>query len=177
MNNLDLPYLTKDQVNEILLYAKTASCRDYLLIRLLWVTGVRVSECLAIRPCDIYYEIHCINVPNLKHIGNRLVFFDEKTEKLLQNYIITQQIKDNKPIFPITRVQVFYIVKKYGNMMGVDISPHIFRHSFTTFAAENGVAFRVIQKILGHIKSNHGTLAYLHYEGNELYQEYAKLRF
>lgn len=142
-------YLHKDKVNEILSYAKASNFRDYLIVRLLWVTGVRISECLEIRPKDIYYEMRCINVPNLKHVGNRLVFFDEKTEEELKRYINDFRIRPENPLFAISRAQAFNLVKKYGRIAAVSISPHTLRHSFATFAEESGHEVQYITTSIG----------------------------
>ena len=48
----DLPkYLTKDEVARLL--AACARARDRLLLRVMWETGVRVSELLALTPASI----------------------------------------------------------------------------------------------------------------------------
>jgi integrase len=170
-------YLHKEKVNEILSYAKACNFRDYLIIRLLWVTGVRISECLEIRRRDIYYEMRCINVPNLKHVGNRLVFFDEKTEEELKRYVNDFGIRPENPLFAIGRAQAFNLVKKYGHIAGVSISPHTLRHSFATFAEESGMKFNTLQRLLGHDPQALSTQVYLHTGGIELYKEYSTLDF
>jgi len=46
-------YLEKEQVDQILGAAKTCSIRDYLMLRILWRAGCRVSELLSITASDI----------------------------------------------------------------------------------------------------------------------------
>jgi integrase/recombinase XerD len=171
------PYLTKEKVNEILNYAKVSNFRDYLILRLLWVTGVRVSECLGIRPRDIYYDIRAINVKNLKHEGYRLVFFDENTKDELKRFVDNLGIESNDLLFTIRRIQVWNLVKKYGRLAGVNISAHTFRHSFATFAEESGLKFNTVQRLLGHNSVYLSTQIYLHAGGTELQKEYSKLNF
>jgi integrase/recombinase XerD len=170
-------YVHKEKVDEILSYAKASNFRDYLILRLLWVTGVRISECLEIHPRDIYYEMRCINVPNLKHVGNRLVYFDEKTEEDLKRYINDFGIRREGLLFVIGRIQAFKIVKKYGRIAGVSISPHTLRHSFATFAEESGMKFNTLQRLLGHDPQTLSTQVYLHAGGIELQKEYSTLDF
>jgi hypothetical protein len=50
--------------------------------------------------------MRCINVPNLKHVGNRLVFFDEKTEEELKRYVNDFGIRPENPLFAIGRASV-----------------------------------------------------------------------
>lgn len=170
-------WLTKAQVEEILQYAKIISDRDYLLIRLLWVTGMRVSELLSVCPIDIRATlgVTSINIPNLKHKNRRDVFVDATTSRVLIEYIATQD--KNEPVFPIKRNRVFGIVRKYGNMIGItELHPHTFRHSFVAYAESRGMPFKVIQKILGHNESYQGTCVYMH-DGSFPADEYALLDF
>src|SRR5665647_1407157 len=46
-------YLEKEQVDQVLGAAHQCSQRDYLMLRVLWRTGVRVNELLNIKPSDI----------------------------------------------------------------------------------------------------------------------------
>lgn len=46
-------YLEKEQIDDVLAAAQLCSQRDYLMLRVLWRTGVRVNELLSIRPSDI----------------------------------------------------------------------------------------------------------------------------
>jgi site-specific recombinase XerD len=46
-------YLEKEQVDQVLAAAHQCSQRDYLMLRVLWRTGVRVNELLTITPRDI----------------------------------------------------------------------------------------------------------------------------
>ena len=79
---------------------------------------------------------------------------DDETLKVLSEYISTQNIPMAQPIFCIKRCQVHTIVKKYGKMIGVDIHPHTFRHSFAIYLVRSGLDLRRVQQLLGHSNLN-----------------------
>lgn len=56
---------------------------------------------------------------------------DPETLALLSDYISTHNIHEFQPIFTLSSVQVWNVIKKYGRMINIDIQPHMFRHSFT----------------------------------------------
>lgn len=43
-------YMEKERMQTLLDYAQTCSSRDYLVLRILWRTDIRVSELLSIMP-------------------------------------------------------------------------------------------------------------------------------
>ncbi len=55
-------YLDRGEVESILAAASTQSERDYLIIRTMWRTGMRVSELVAMTPSDIEGVNRVINV-------------------------------------------------------------------------------------------------------------------
>ncbi len=170
-------YLTKDQINKLLQFAYTTNFRDFLLIRLLWVTGMRISECLAVTPSNINFNERTIKIKNLKHQGNRIVFFDEITKGYLQDYITSNDINSFNPLFTFHRVQGFRIIKKYGRIMGLDIHPHTLRRSFATFLYQNEVGLDAVKLILGHDQHHHNQAMYIHTTTMSSKLEYDKVCF
>ena len=143
-------YLEKERVDELLDAAKTCGERDYLLLRFMWRTGVRVSEVTSVTPKDIEFKNGVVNIRKAKGGRQRRVPLDEETLKMLSNYILASNIPEDRPVFPIKRTQVFNLVKKYGKMIGVQIHPHTFRHSFAIHLVRSGMDLRRLQLLLGH---------------------------
>jgi len=115
-------YLEKEQVVEILRAAKLCSQRDFLLLRFMWRTGVRVSEVINVTPNDIEYKNSVVNIRKAKGGRQRRVLFDQETLRMLSDYVLALNTPD-PPVFPLSRAQVFNLVKRDGDTGGLKIHP------------------------------------------------------
>ena len=110
-------YLEKEQVDEILNAAKTCNHRDYLLLRFMWRTGVRVSEVINVTPKDIEYKNGVVNIRKAKGGRQRRVPLDQDTLKMLSDYVLALNIPEDRPVFPITTnssIQPRKEIREYG---------------------------------------------------------------
>ena len=165
---IDYPKYTKkipeyiyDSQLEKLLNEKTSEnveieLRNKLIIHLLLDTGIRVSELVNIKVHDIDVEERIIKVFG-KGSKERFVFFTSKTKELLTNYLIKRKekaITDNLLINykgeKLTERSVQKIIKLVGEKIGLDIHPHLLRHTFATDLLNKGADIRMIQELLGH---------------------------
>ncbi|MGB9371712.1 MAG: tyrosine-type recombinase/integrase [Halobacteriota archaeon] len=169
-------YLEKEQVDEILNAAKTCNHRDYLLLRFMWRTGVRVSEVINVTPKDIEHKNGVVNIRKAKGGRRRRVPLDQDTLKMLSDYVLALNIPEDQPIFPITRAQVFNPVKKYRAMIGVKIHPHTLRHSFAIHLVRSEWIYGVWQLLLGR-SSLSITQVYLQFKDDDLREAYEKVSF
>jgi len=156
--------------------AETCSTRDYLLLRFMWRTGVRVSEVISVTPKDIEFKNGVVNIRKAKGGRQRRVPLDPDTLKMLSDYVLALNIPDDQPIFPIQRNRVFNIVKKYGNMVAAKIHPHTLRHSFAIHLVRSGTDLRRVQLMLGHTSLSI-TQVYLQFNDNDLREAYEKVTF
>lgn len=129
--------------------------RDKVLIRLLWVSGRRITEILTIKVHEIDFQINKIayhiekktekvNGIRQKKDLIKLKPIDDYTVRLLKAYISETNLKsDNylfesefKPGYPITRQRAFDIVRWCADKAGIEQvggckpHPHHFRHSY-----------------------------------------------
>jgi integrase/recombinase XerD len=169
-------YLDRDQVNAMLDAAAIANHRDFLLIQVLWRTGVRVSELINIRPRDVEWSNQVINITKAKRGKQRRVLLDEDTLKMLSDYVLAQKIQEDQPIFGLTRRHIGRIVKKYGNAIGAQVHPHTLRHSFAIHLVRSGMDLRRLQLLLGHSSLNM-TQIYLQFKDDDIREVYQKISF
>ena len=139
--------------------------RTAVMIKLMFATGLRISEVVTLKLTDILHDKKQILI---KGKGNkeRIVFFDEAVNKLLFQYIadIRPQLttsKTNPFLFPsdkaheghITRDSFFKKLKEVAVLQGMSpskLSPHTLRHSFATNLVNHDVSLRAVQTMLGH---------------------------
>jgi len=169
-------YLEKEQVDQVLAAAHLSSQRDYLMLRVLWRTGVRVNELLTITPRDIESKNNVVNVTKAKGGKQRRVHLDAETIAMLSDYVSAQELPDDRPIFALKQRQVRNIVKHYGSFIGKDVHPHTFRHSYAIHCVRNGWDIRRLQQVLGHSSLN-VTAVYLQFNDQDIKELYDKTPF
>jgi len=134
--------------------------RNTALFELMFATGLRVGEI-----SDLLYENVDISSGTIRIIGKgdkeRLVpLCNKEALKAIKEY---QKVRDSSFMpsgwFLLTRVgeklqeqNIRLITHKYTSDAGIsiNITPHMFRHSFATYLLEQGVDIRYIQALLGH---------------------------
>ena len=136
--------------------------RDRAMLELLYATGLRVSELVALRSRDVNLDAGFLLTMG-KGEKERLVPIGESARTALTEYIgmvrSGQDRKGDSPFLFLTRLgermtrQSFWnIIKKRARSAGIvkNISPHTLRHSFATHLLENGADLRSVQIMLGH---------------------------
>ncbi len=146
-------FLTKEEIS--ILLEKPPKLRDKCIIRLLYSTGLRVSELVNLNKKDVKSD--SIHVVSGKGSKDRIVFVDSKTREMLFKYLLERKdTKDalflsnhEKRISPRT---IQWLIKKYSEDSGIDkiVTPHVLRHSFATHMLEGDADIVVIKELLGH---------------------------
>lgn len=134
--------------------------RDIAIVETLFSTGLRISELchLQNKYVDLKNGVLCIQGKGGKErylqIGNRDVLavlnvykecFEEGIKK--HGYFFVNRYGN-----PLSEQSARRMIHKYANEIQADINitPHMFRHSFATYLMEEDVNIRYIQKMLGH---------------------------
>lgn len=161
-------YLTQD---EMAMLIKTAiSPRDSLIVKMLYATGVRVSELVNIKKRDIDLARGTIKVFG-KGAKERAVLIPDTLSQELKEYC--EGLKDDDRLFDLSVRTVERSIKTIAKRAGIDkkVTPHKLRHSFATHMLQNGGNVVAIQKLLGHTSLN-TTQIYTHYSVDELRDMY-----
>lgn len=155
--------------------------RDRFLIELLYLTGMRRAELIALRDADVDYSSSTLRVTG-KRNKQRLIPFSDETKVKLQQYIerrdreITNKSsflfvkKDGGPLYPKL---VYRIIHYHLNSIPTlsKKSPHVLRHSFATGMLNNGAEINAVKELLGH-SSLASTEIYTHVTFEELKKAY-----
>ncbi len=150
------PYHSRQNISEILRAVedrkdnwKELKERDRLIILTLAYTGMRASELIALRPCDIAGDF--VFVRHGKGSYPRTIPLADTIKKPLADYIGHNKIKPTDPIFSIKRGRLCRVIHGYALKAGIDdFSPHSLRHYFATRLLEKGANIRAVQELLGH---------------------------
>ena len=165
-----LGFLTPDEVQAILSATDDSwtGRRDHLLFLLLYNTGARVSELVALRVSDAlagdcrHLRLHG------KGRKERQIPLWRSTQKRLRRWIKDNQLGTDSPLLPNRfgqplnragvawqlRKLVHLVARKTPSLTNRRISPHTFRHSTAMHLLQSGVAPEVIALWLGHESPN-----------------------
>jgi integrase/recombinase XerD len=141
---------------------KLRALRLHALIELLYATGLRVSELVALPATAARGKAMMLMVRG-KGGHERVVPLTEKAHVAASVYLAARAdaaIKASVWLFPsigesghLTRQAFARDLKTLGARAGIpaaDLSPHVLRHAFASHLLQNGADLRVVQQLLGH---------------------------
>lgn len=125
-----------------------------IIIKLLYSSGLRLSELLNLKREDIDFERNILRVNKGKGKKDRITIISESLKIDLLKYYSKEDFKTRYVIEgrkgKYSKKSVQEVLKKAGISIKTNIHPHMLRHSFATHLLEQGVDIRYIQKLLGH---------------------------
>jgi integrase/recombinase XerD len=153
--------------------------RNRTILETLYSCGLRVSELIALKISDLFFDEGFIKVTG-KGDKERFVPINPNTQKYIAIWTQLRRHMDVDPRYndtlflnnrgkQLTRAMIFTIIKDLAKAINLNktISPHTFRHSFATHLLENGADLRAIQMMLGH-ESITTTEIYVHVDRSHL---------
>ncbi|MEW6308188.1 MAG: site-specific tyrosine recombinase XerD [Bacillota bacterium] len=162
-----------------------AGLRDRGMLELLYATGIRVSELVALDVTDVNLEMGYVRCFG-KGAKERIVPLGSIAQRSVHEYLSAGRgrlVRDpgegalfvNHHGRRLTRQGFWKIVKKYAQDAKVEkeITPHTLRHSFATHLLENGADLRSVQEMLGHADIS-TTQIYTHITKGRLKEVYSR---
>lgn len=146
--------LTHEQICTAIKKAKHP--QDSLMIAVMFEAGLRISELVNLKVCDVQREVLHIEG---KGMMERTVYITDRLSTALSHFIRVNNRLETDSVFQS-------VYNGYGNSLsistarrriqqcfkkaGVEMYPHQLRHSFAITLLENGCDLVTIQRLLGH---------------------------
>lgn len=182
--------LTKEEIQKV--YNATTNIRDELLIKLLFETGFRISEALALFIEDIIFDHNnghriklvdrgeLINGASLK-TGEREIYISQELIDLFDDYaydILDELNIDTNFVFvklrgknkgkPLEYQDVSDLFKRLKKKTGIDVHAHLLRHTHATIYYQATKDIKQVQERLGHSQIQTTMNMYLHLSDEDI---------
>lgn len=161
----DVPYLKQEDKNptylnkgQLTLFKELVkgSVMERALLEVLFATGVRIGELIAMKREEINWDERSIFIPEGKGKKERIVPFSRECDVYLSAYLESRT--DDLPyVFVNSRMdrQLYYSsvnkrFRYYSSQLGFRVTPHMLRHTFATHLVKRGMPIDILQLILGH---------------------------
>lgn len=169
-------FLTEQEVTRMI--ECSTSVRNAFVISLLYSSGIRLSELIALNRGQIVDRRFTVIGKGRKP---RLCFIDQRTELLMNMYLASR--KDNhealivsneyKRRMTATNIQLLVRNSASKACLNKKVSPHTLRHSFATNFLKNNGNMRYLSAMLGHASLD-TTMMYAHVVDLDLQNQYEK---
>ena len=153
---------------------QAAALRLYLLLELLYATGMRVSELVSLKRSAVMRDASFLTITG-KGNKERIVPVNDRARDAIKTYLKT--LDPGPWLFPASGAdgylarQVFARdLKELAGRAGISstrVAPHVLRHAFASHLLHGGADLRVVQMLLGHADIS-TTQIYTHVDGSRL---------
>ncbi len=159
--------LTLEQVERLLAAPAgegPVALRDRAMLELLYATGLRISELIALDVDDVDTEARTVRCVG-KGDKERVVPLGRVARHAVDGWLVrgrpafaprSPALFCNRRGGRLTRQGGWKIIKKHADAVDLaeTVSPHTLRHSFATHLLDHGADVRVVQELLGHASVN-----------------------
>ncbi|MFC1935825.1 tyrosine-type recombinase/integrase [Chloroflexota bacterium] len=172
-------YLTPEEANCLIDAAENE--RDRLFLRLLWGTGMRVSESVKVKVADVGRDgIRVLGKGSVE----RVVFIQDGLVSAILFYAQERELERNDYLFPsrrgghITKQRADQIIKQAARRARLqrNVHAHLFRHGYAINFLNCSGRLDALQEQLGHRDIN-TTRIYLRLSDEDVKREVAKIQF
>ena len=157
--------------------------RDRAMLELMYATGIRASELIAMKLDDCNMRMGFVKCSG-EHSKARIIPIGRPARMALEDYIYdvrpamlrggkSESLFVNYVGESMTRQGLWKILKEYGDMAGfeVKLTPQVIRNSFAVHMLQNGADIKSIQELMGH-EDIAATQAYLAVTKNRIKDVY-----
>ena len=160
---------------------------EYLLAPLIYFTGMRCGEALALQYKDIDYDNKVISITkSVTHHGNQPVVGATKTASGVRTVPLLPQLEaligrgePNAYVIggekPNTKSALAKRWKRWEKDHGVTVDRHTIRHTYASKLYEAGVGIKSSQELLGHANAQTTLNIYTHLNDNHVSEAAEKL--
>lgn len=180
-----ISYNNLDEIFEIPNLDTSYGQRERVILEILYGSGVRVSELVNIKIKDIDFSEKSILIFG-KGSKERIVYFGEYAKEMIKLYINdgrcglldginSEYLIVGKNTSKLTTRRIEQIIDDIikRSSIKLNITPHMFRHTFATHLLDNGCDLLVVQELLGH-ESLASTEIYTHVSNEHLRDVFMK---
>ncbi|HDX9578285.1 TPA: tyrosine-type recombinase/integrase [Bacillus pseudomycoides] len=188
--------LTIEQVEQVL--AATTNIRDEFLIQLLFETGLRIGEALSLFLEDFKFDFqkgHRIRLTDRGELengaklktGEREIFVSQYLMDLYDNYLfavvdeldfetnfVFVKLRGKNTGNPMIYGDVEALFKRLRQKTGIDVHPHLFRHTHATIYYQETKDIKQVQERLGHSQIQTTMNLYLHPSAEDIRKDWEK---
>ena len=188
--------LTKEQVQQVI--EATTNIRDTFLIQVLFETGLRIGEVLSLYMEDFKFDhqkghrVRLVDRGDLENgaklkTGEREIFVSKALMDLYDDYlyeVVDELDLDTNFVFvklrgknvgkPMCYGDIQSLFKRLRKKTGIDIHPHLFRHTHATIYYQKTKDIKQVQERLGHSQIQTTMNLYLHPSEEDIRENWEK---
>jgi len=180
--------ITEEELNKIL-DAAIISERDYLILRLLARTGIRIGELYGVYKREREGWVYGIQKKDIDFHNKRLWVYSLKQKKYVRREVLvddativllrrhTEKMEPDDYVFRnISYRQIQRLPRKYAQLAGIykNVSCHSLRHFFITHSWRKGIDIARLQYLAGHADLK-TTMIYTHVTTEDVEKKYREI--
>jgi site-specific recombinase XerD len=183
------PYVTVEECNRLLADiagSDWSDARDRLLILLLFFSGLRCGELVALNVDDIDRQAGTVRVLNGKGMKARVVPIGTLVPRALVEYLFSRPVYGGPELFvsndgyggvrgPLTTEGVRQMLIRRCRVAKLRyMHPHLWRHGAAMWLLNNGVTLSGVSALLGHSSTVVTETVYARWQPDALKREYSE---